>query len=216
MNHLIFDIETTGFYNPRLSLTHPEQGRVIQLAAIKLDSELNEIESFSTLIKPPPNIIMNEGAFKQHGISLEKAHIEGIDLKEALAKFARVTGDNVNLIAHNIKFDFNMLWVEVSSAYVYPAWDNLMQYCTMELMTPIMKLPHKRRNSFGTQYKWPKLEEAYAHIKGQHPETNIIVEGGWHNALTDCKATVKIYKYLIYQGHIKFPAPTSLPVTSAS
>lgn len=203
MNHLIFDVETTGFYNPKLLATDYKQARVIQLACIKLDNELNEIESFCSLIKPEPWYVMNEGAFKAHGISLEEALANGQSQEEVIKNFIRLSHEYCNLVAHNYDFDSVMVTSEVmnlDNKYLYDIAAS-PHYCTMKLMTPVCKLPHKvpKRNIGGSPYKWPKLEEA---IKVANPSFQFKA----HNALEDCRATAEIYKFLVRTGRIKFPS----------
>lgn len=201
MNHLIFDTETTGFYNPKLSATHQGQARVIQLAAVKLDSELNEIESLNVLIKPELWYIMSDGAYQAHGISLDKCKKEGIEQKEAFSKFLKLSSDCDALIAHNLNFDLNMFKIEATNANVVYGSETRFNwhYCTMELMTPICRLPHKRNNAFGQTYKWPKLIEALTFIGKPFV-------GREHDGLSDARACAEIYRYLIKQGIIKLPA----------
>lgn len=201
MNHLIFDTETTGFYNPKLSPTSHLQARVIQLAAVKLDNELNEVEHLNVLIKPEEWFTMSEGAFNAHGISLEKCRNEGVSNDTALCFFKILFNDCGALVSHNYEFDSNMLSVE----YKERITDNSMvkECCTMSLMTPICKLPHKRRNAFGQTYKWPKLIEALNFIGKPFV-------GKEHDGLSDARACAEIYRWLIKNNYIKFNAQESV------
>jgi len=98
-------------------------------------------------------------------------------------------------IAHNAKFDIGMIYHEVNHIFGEQGplvFNNI--YCIMELMTPICKLPYISNKS---GYKYPKLEEAYNYL---FPGETIPDQ---HNALQDCRATAKIFKYLWTEGFIK-------------
>lgn len=201
MNHLIFDTETTGFYNPKLSPTSHLQARVIQLAAVKLDNELNEVEHLNVLIKPEEWFTIYEGAYNAHGISLDKCRSEGVDRLEAIARLIIMSQDCDVLCSHNFEFDYNMLKVELANSnkkYVDDIFHD-WHYCTMSLMTPICKVPHKRRNAFGQAYKWPKLIEAMNFIGKPFV-------GKEHDGLSDARACAEIYRWLIKNNYIKFNA----------
>lgn len=212
MNHLIFDTETTGFYNPKLSPTHQAQARVIQLAAIKLDSELNEVACINTLIKPQPHFVISEGAFSTHGISIEQCNREGREQKEVIAEFDELCRHTENIVCHNAAFDSKMMAVEYKCAglskHCYPAWFHDVHgfmvldgswKCTMEYMTNLCHLPLSRKGMFGQTYKWPKLIEALTFIGKPFV-------GREHDGLSDARACAEIYRYLIKQGIIKLPS----------
>jgi DNA polymerase-3 subunit epsilon len=201
MNHLIFDTETTGFYNPKLAPDSKLQARVIQLAAVKLDNELNEIEHMNVLIKPEEWYSMSEDAFNAHGISLEQCRLNGLPQIEVITKFHAMRQGCEYLAAHNIEFDFNMIDVEYwnlpnkSEGFNAP---KQIGNCTMTLMTPICRLPHKRRNSFGQQFKWPKLKEAIARINPSYTFKE-------HDGLADARACAEVYRWLIRNNILKLP-----------
>lgn len=206
MNHLIFDVETTGFFNPKVEFHSKAQARVIQLACIKLNDKLEEVDSFVTLIKPEKHFVMNEGAFKQHGISLKDAELNGISHFEMMERFFGLVQACDYLVAHNFEFDYNMMQVEYANHGI--TFEENNSFCTMDLMTNVCKLPHKNpKRTFGCKYKWPKLEEAIEFVSPDYKFKS-------HNALEDCKATAEIYKYLIKTGRIQLPTSNVLPISS--
>lgn len=187
--YIIFDTESTGFPNPQYSAKHPAQARVIQLAALKLDTELNEIDSLSAIIKPDKWKI-SQGAFEAHGISMERCHKEGRPMKDVLMEFETLRyGCNHN-VAFNIAFDNRMLDIE-RTCYDFPLYICPIDICIMEAMTNICRLPHKtaRANRFGSTFKWPKLEEAYRFAFNEE-------HSGAHDAMVDVRATARLFKYL--------------------
>lgn len=199
--HLIIDTETTGFPSKSLPANHPGQARICQIAALKLDAEFNEIGELYTLIKPDGWQI-SKGASECHGISMEMCEQEGRAMKEVMDEFLSLTSTFGYIVAHNYKFDYQMLVIEetVNNKIMFPPCDTYQSICTMELCTPICKLPHTRRNAFGQAYKWPKLVEAY---KFFFPNEEMAKA---HDALSDVRATAKIYRKLIKLGHIKIEA----------
>lgn len=194
---LIYDTETSGFPNSRLSATDPAQCRMIQLAALQLDEEFKEVKQLYTLIKLPEGKLIDEGAFKAHGISEKRCNEEGRHLKDVLEELNGLLLESQYHICHNKQFDDKVLGLEFNS-YHKNFWQS-NSICTMETMTPICKLPHLRRNSFGSAFKWPKLQEAYRHCFGKDFE-------GAHDALSDVRATAEIFRWLCTKKYIKLEA----------
>lgn len=209
--HLVFDTETTGFPDSKLSPTHPAQARICQLAAVLLDDRLEEVDAFCHYIKPDGWQI-SEGASKVTGITNELCEREGKPLEIVLAEYLLFLGHCDTLVCHNYKFDRKMLDIELANGAMVLT-KTYKGICTMEILTPICKLPQLRKNAFGNKYKWPKLTEAYQYLFGEDFD-------GAHDALADVRATTRIYKELIKRGHIKIPTPSSAnsqgPSTTAS
>lgn len=187
MSYLIFDTETSGFPSKGLPREHPAQARICQLAFVYLDENFKCLESYSTLIKPDGWKI-SSGAQAAHGISLEDCHREGVPIKEAISIIDHMLRFNASkVVAHNIGFDRQL--IDIESDLIYN-WFSEKHICTMELMTPICKLPSKRMT-----YKWPKLQEAYKYCFGEEFKDA-------HDALADCVATAKVFKWLVEHRHV--------------
>lgn len=200
-NILVFDCETTGFYNPKVESTSPLQARVISLGAVLLAPDFTELACLNTLIKPNNWPSINPGAFAQHGLTKQQCELAGMELDEAMEQLITMANDASYKVAHNIEFDNNMLNVE---------WDHLkqetrdkvtfrdhMEVCTMESMTNICKLPLLRKSMYGGKFKWPKLKEAYDFCC---PMGAPFKE---HDALADVRACASIFKWMVQQGHYK-------------
>ena len=198
---LLFDTETTGFGNNKLSATHPAQAHICQLAILQLSEELVELSSFICLIHPEDKWKISEGARAVHGITTEDCYIHGVPITHALDTFAKNYEANRIIVGHNLQFDLKMLQIDIEASGIqFKMNGDKYPICTMEKITPIMKLPHIRKNSFGTQYKWPKLEEAYSFVtKGQSLN-------GAHDALVDIRATAEILRYLVNNNLVKIPS----------
>lgn len=202
--YLIYDTETTNLPNDKISLLDPNQARICQLACLLLDEKFNQISSFCTLIKPS-GWNMSEGAFKAHGITVKSCEDFGIEINEAMDKWSNLTSQAQFHIAHNDKFDRKLLSIEqcIRRQFLrYIEFPLKNPICTMEATTPICKLPHKRWPN-GKSYKWPKLEEAIWHFFKEKLE-------GAHDAMNDVKATARLFKYLVENGHILLN-PTTIP-----
>jgi DNA polymerase-3 subunit epsilon len=114
---LVFDTETSGFYDPKLALDDPKQGRVIQLAAVLFNEQMEVVNSFYSLIKPDGWYDINPGAQAAHGISFEMCEQYGIPIKAALEVFNAFCAIADCRVAHNIKFDSQMLDNEMTLAW---------------------------------------------------------------------------------------------------
>jgi DNA polymerase III epsilon subunit-like protein len=96
--YLFLDTETTGL--------NAQKDHIVQLAWLLTNSTGKLFYEKSILIKPngykvPDNMI--------HGISHEKAELEGKPLKTVLQYMGEHLGAANNLVAHNAKFDFGFV-----------------------------------------------------------------------------------------------------------
>lgn len=199
--YLIFDTETTGFYNPKLNATSAGQARIAQLAAVKLDANFNEVGRINTLIKPSGHWKMSEGAQGIHGISQQDCELRGRELEDVLNELWELSKNCTHLVCHNQNFDGNLLKIEDECSQYFltagTSWWPRNSVCTMDLMTPICKLPFATgRPKYGQKYKWPKLEEALSYIGGK-------TEGNFHDAMCDTLACAEVFKWLIKNNKIK-------------
>lgn len=204
MKYLCFDVETNTFPRKDLSPSHPHQAQVIQLAAIQCDENFNEIHSLYSLLKMRGNRTMNEGAFKAHGISSTKCNEEGRVAEDVMGEFSAMIETSDIQIGHNIQFDRTMIDIEygaINNGFVFQK--EFEEYCTMELMTSICKLPFTKKRTFGQKYKWPKLQEAYQHCFKESFE-------GAHDALADVRATIKIFRWLVENKYITISEPSNI------
>ena len=101
-------------------------------------------------------------------------------------------------VAHNVSFDQPV----VSAAYMRigadsSQWDALPKFCTMETLTPILKIEWGGRSRYagGKEYKWPSLQEAYKAMV--HPDGFV----GAHDAMVDCDALARILQATEAAGH---------------
>jgi DNA polymerase III subunit epsilon len=193
---LILDTETTNFISKDLPASHRQQAHACQVAMLLLDDNFQEADFFYSLVHPEDRWDISEGAQKCHGISLFDCQDNGIPISHVLDQYRIWHNKSTHLVCHNLKFDHKIMSIELEASQF--AWkpQEINYVCTMEAMTSIMKLPHKRVNAFGKQYKWPTLAEAYS----------CVTRGGTilgaHDALVDVRATAKVFQYLVENKHI--------------
>lgn len=208
--HLAFDTETTGlplFHDPS---DDPRQPHLIQLAAILVDDAGNEIDTYSTIVKPGAGAVMEPKAFEAHGISLERAHDEGVPGKDAAERFLAMVEQAMLIIGHNVSFDVRIMRIH-AARFLGAKWDNpLPAFCTMRKATNIIKLPPtdamKRAGRFYS--KPPKLEECIKHFFNEPLE-------GAHDALIDVRASLRVFNHLVNSLGVALPAPKAPVVKTA-
>jgi len=174
MKLLIFDTETTGLPKSREPAIKGAGNwpHLVSIAWKVLDSDFKELSSHYYIVKPKWTIPADSVAI--HGITQEKAEAEGIPLSTVISKFLETEHDK--MVAHNMNFDYNVLVNAI-------LWDLTMvvlpdfkpQFCTMDAMRGIMRLPMAN----GRGYKTPKLSELYEYTMKKKPE------GTLHNSMTD-------------------------------
>lgn len=189
MNYLIFDTETTGLPRKYAKPGDDNQARVLQLACIHVDENFKRLAQFVFVIKPDGWTTVDPGAEKVHGISFAMCQQRGVDMKMVLSILRDLANASSIIIAHNIKFDQQMLDIEcdyhgVNRIIVHNATHKL--FCTMIHTTDICNIPHP---TWPGKNKWPKVKEAFKHFYGKEPEDQ-------HDALGDVIATVEIFKML--------------------
>jgi len=151
---LVIDTETTGLPLKGVPASAPTQARVMQLAALLMDGP-KRIGALYTLLFPNwPGV--HPMALAAHGITTSRCNAVGVGQKQTLALLDEMVDAADVVVAHNYKFDYQMLTIE------YELQGRLFtpraHACTMEILTPICGL--KRANGAA---KWPNLAEALKH-----------------------------------------------------
>ena len=116
------------------------------------DGECKEVKNF---IIEPDGWTMN-GSDKYHGITQERAFIEGVDIKDVLTKYKDdIENHCCKLVCHNVDFDKRVVQSEFIRAKLELA--EIETCCTMKKGINYCKLLPKVRG----EYKWPSLEQLY-------------------------------------------------------
>lgn len=178
---LFFDTETTGVpldWKAPASETN-NWPRLVQLAWHLYDENGNLIESNCSIVKPD-NFVIPKEASKVHGITTEKAYVEGENLELVLEKFKMKLEKANLLIAHNMEFDEKILGAEFFRLQNSNPLTKINKLCTMLVSTNICKI----NSPYG--YKWPKLEELHYFLFKKGFDNA-------HNANADIQATADCY-----------------------
>jgi DNA polymerase-3 subunit epsilon len=187
---LVFDTETTGLVKDKLPPEHPDQPRLVQLALVQLDDDLNVIQKVNVIVKPDGFVIPAQ-ASDVHGITQEKAEKYGLPIKSVLSVFNQMCLQSVRLVAHNLKFDQLLMRSETARNKVPDRTLAMDVYCTMEESRDLIAIPPTQKMVAAgmTQYKNPSLAEAYKHFTGE----DLV---GAHDAIVDVMATIEVYRHV--------------------
>lgn len=184
---LFIDTETNGMIDRKLPIDHPSQPRLVQLGAYLDAGDGTHVQSIDRIILPDGWDIPSEVA-AIHGIDRVKARAMGEPISHILPSFINMIetafdADSDSLIiAHNFSFDVAILLNELSrGGYAVAVMNTLRPFCTMEALTPIMRMPGR----YG-KFKWPKLIEAYRFCFGRDFDNA-------HSAMADVLACREIY-----------------------
>ncbi len=192
---LFFDTETTGFFQDRLPIDHPDQPYIVQLAAQLCEDDGVPISGFSFIVDPGVGTAIPERASAVHGITEERAAQFGVSLEFALSAFTHLYPRADLVCAHNIKFDRGVIEVAISRHYqrVMPLRKPL--FCTMDAATPIINLPPTDRMKAAgfDKPKPPKLEECIRHFFDEE-----LLDA--HDAMADVVACRRVYLHLMTLG----------------
>ena len=172
-NIIVYDTETTG-----LDLGRDE---MVQLAAIRIDSAGNVVQTFEKMIVPTVEI--GEGAYRTHGFDMEyiRAH-NGVTAKEALTEFSDFVKGCV-LVGHNsFRFDAPLIKRQLKDNDL-PPLDVQAEYDTLTIA--------KQFHAALPDFRLSTLCQKYG-----------IVNEAAHNAYGDIVATGKVLTRMIVEDVI--------------
>lgn len=138
----------------------------------------------------PTGKTIASGAQAAHGISTEECNKYGEFIENIMPLFNSHLLRAELVVAHNINFDSQLINIENEGNEITIDWSHRKFLCTMQLMTPICKLPSQRQT-----YKWPKLQEAYQYCFKEDFK-------GAHDALADVRATARVLRWLFDNRHV--------------
>ena len=186
--YLFFDTETTGLpRNWKAPVTDLNNWpRMVQLAFLLYDPDGNEISGGDYIIRPEGYRIPAD-ASRIHGITTERALLEGRPLPEVLEVFNSLIPQASYLVAHNISFDEKIIGAEFLRCHMPNSLNGKRKICTMDSTTNFCAI----NGPYG--YKWPKLSELHYKLFRTGFEEA-------HNAAADIRATVKCFWELKRRG----------------
>lgn len=204
--YMFFDTETTGLPNFNLGLTDAAQPRILQIAMLLRDADGRDIAAWKAPIKPEgwrvdERKVNDQGkptAYAIHGIGNAYLEQYGVGIKQALGMFRWFESKATLKVAHNYRFDGFLLKSEHERAGVAPIDPPIDKFCTMKVMTDLMKLP-PTANMVAAGFDKPKsakLSEAYKYCTGRE----LI---GAHDAFADVKACADVFFWIKENGHFE-------------
>lgn len=188
---LFYDAETTGVPTDYKDATHPNTPMLVELGAILTDRNGEELKRYQALVKPEGWTISEEVS-QVHGITHEKAMAEGLPLWRVVWEFERMLQQASFCVCHNQQFDRLILKGAYHSLGLPHKLGDVRKFCTMMASIKTARVPYA--NGRGG-FKFPKLEESYAHYFGHKPE-----EGEAHGALADTESCKGIFFKMIELG----------------
>lgn len=181
-NIFFFDTETTGLptgnFDPS-KFHFYDTSRIVQIAWIITNADGEYISKENYIIAPFDFVVT---CHEIHGISHEKALLEGIPLSMVLERLYNVIKTCGVISAHNLMFDYNVL---LSECYRINRYDiarvvqSKEQFCTMRYGRELLGLN-----------KYPKLKDLYESLSMK----------SWtqkHDALDDTEKCVVCYRKLV-------------------
>jgi DNA polymerase-3 subunit epsilon len=154
--YLVLDCETTGLpRNWRAPVSETANWpRVIQIAWSRFDTAGLPIETIIHLVQPEGFTIPDD-AQRIHGISTERALIEGKRLLNVLQEFSAAVDKSDVIIAHNVRFDESVISAEYLRIKLKPPFEGKRRVCTMMQGTDLCRI----QGPYG--YKWPTLSQLH-------------------------------------------------------
>ncbi len=183
---LFYDLETTG-----RSATFDQ---IVQFAAIRTDSELNELERHNIIIKINPDVIPEAGAMITHRLPIAEIQ-EGMCEYEAILVIHKIlnTPNTINIGYNSLNFDDEFLR--------FSFYRNLLPSYTHQFANGCQRMDLMPMTIMYFLFKpealiWPKVD-GLPSLKLEHlSEYNKLAEGQAHNALVDVIACVELAKKL--------------------
>ena len=183
---LFFDTETTGFTRPNKPADHPDQPYLTQIAAQPVRPDNTTFMEFSLVVNA--GVPISKQASDVHGITNEIAEEFGVSQSTAVDFFLKLYGHADLVVAHNIKFDRQVMETAVArrTGAAKPMSKSL--YCTMTKATDIVKAPPtpKMVAAGRTHWKSPSLGECIQHFFDEELS-------GAHDAMVDVQACRRVY-----------------------
>jgi len=192
MRVLVFDTETSGLpteKNPSIYETQ-KWPYIIQLSFIVYNLDTNILETLvNDYIKINNNVIISEESTKIHNITREMTE-KGISITDALIKFKNYANRCDILVAHNISFDKQMLYVEGIRNNIKINIMSKTLFCTMKNSVEMCKI--EKIDSNGEKFfKYPSLTELYYYLFKINPKNT-------HNALNDILLCLRCFCKIKY------------------
>jgi exodeoxyribonuclease-1 len=186
---LFYDLETFG--------ADPRTSRIAQVAAIRTDAELNQVEEpISFFVRPADDLLPSPAATLVTGITPQRALREGVNEAEACARiFEEMARPETCTLGYNsLRFDDEFVRHALFRNFFDPyerEWKG--GNCRWDLLD-VLRLAHALRPD---GIEWPKREDGAPSFRLEHlAAANGVREGDAHEALSDVRALIGIARRL--------------------
>ncbi|HWI24529.1 MAG TPA: exodeoxyribonuclease I [Lysobacter sp.] len=186
---LFYDLETFGA-NPRTS-------RIAQFAAIRTDTELNQVdEPISFFVRPADDLLPSPTATLITGITPQHALREGVNEAEAFARICEEMSrpETCTLGYNSLRFDDEFVRAGLFRNFHDPyerEWRG--GNCRWDLLD-VMRMAHALRPD---GLLWPLREDGNASFRLEHlAHANGVRDGEAHEALSDVRALIGLARLL--------------------
>ena len=180
---LFYDLETFG--------QDPRRTRIAQFAAIRTDTELNEIDAPESFhVRPADDLLPSPHATLVTGITPQQAQAEGVSEAEAFARINELMSrpGTCALGYNTLRFDDEFIRHGLFRNFFDPYEREWRNGNSRWDLLDMLRLMHALRPEGIT---WPKREDGATSFRLEHlAEANGVREGDAHEALSDVRATI--------------------------
>jgi DNA polymerase III epsilon subunit-like protein len=167
---IVFDVETTGLLNNR-DATKPKP-YIIQLSfVIYGTASMQTIRTYNEYIRIPENVEVTPEITKLTGITKEQCN-NGVDIADALIEFYKEYMLAETIVAHNIKFDSEMIKLEIERniGKIYSKKQRNGLNMT-DLFNPLYNKIH-RKKLYCTMMEGKDVCDLWVEVKAKPPPSN--------------------------------------------
>lgn len=204
---MVFDVETSGLLPKDVKQNKQAINKfpyILQLSYTIYDIEKQKcVKTFDTFIDVPKRVEISPQITELTSITREKCNT-GMSILSALRSFYNDFVVCDQIIAHNLRFDKQMILVELTRNYdiitksmpsiftlfnaKYMEKYTIETYCTMKHGIKLCNIQVESKDGSGKTYtKWPKLNELYTHLFSTDAPDNL------HNSLIDTLVCLRCY-----------------------
>ncbi|MFU8797935.1 MAG: exonuclease domain-containing protein [Gammaproteobacteria bacterium] len=193
--YLFYDIETSGL--------NKAFDQVLQFAAIRTDSDLNEMERHEIWVRLSADTIPSPGAVITHHITPE-ATAQGLPEIEAIVKIHQLLNmpGTISVGYNTLGFDDEFLRFSFYRNLLPPYTHQWANGCSRFDIAPLCPLYYLYKNEC---IKWPEDPDKPGKISlrlENLSRINQLADGSAHNAMVDVVATLELAKLLRQESEI--------------
>lgn len=156
---LLIHCDTSGAWRFKLPPNDPAQPHILRLSAMLRGAPFDRI--ISTIVRLPDGALIEEGAYRAHGIDEAAMLADGRPLADVLGQFDQMAAKAGRILGYGLDFHLAVLDRAYSQAVGHPFIAPAARVDLMREATPIVKVP---RMQPGGGFAFPKLAVAYEHF----------------------------------------------------